>query len=134
MAKESLQLKIIHERIENDLKNIKEILNEVKGQTTKTNGRVGVLEDELIKVKADIANALKVISGHSTIISYYRQEKDKAQEDLIKQQQEKIEKMNLEKEQFNKRVIISIISAIGFILISLGLVNKEVFKIFLGIL
>jgi len=129
MAHESSELKIIHERIENDLKNIKDILTEVRGQTTKTNGRVGVLEDELITAKRDIADALKIISGHSTIISYYKTEADKAKDNLISEQEKKIEKMESDNQAFNKRVMYTTISVVIFILVTLGLVDKDLIKV-----
>jgi chromosome segregation ATPase len=129
MTHESSELKIIHERIENDLKNIKDILTEVRGQTTKTNGRVGVLEDELITAKRDIADALKIISGHSTIISYYKTEADKARDNLISEQEKKIEKMESDNQAFNKRVMYTTISVVIFILVTLGLVDKDLIKV-----
>lgn len=124
---------------------ILEKVDDIKKQFDKFEARIMSLEEKYIELKNDSVKALNIVSGHSHIISYYKQERDKAQEDLIKQQAEIIEKMKndwnrerekvrLEKELFNKRVMIAVISAIGFILISLGYIRPEVFKIFLGIL
>lgn len=122
MAKD--EHKEIHELILSNLEQIKE-------QTTKTNGRVTNLEKELLGAKNDIAEALKIISGHSTIISYYKQESDKAKDNLILEQAKKIERDELAKEVFNKRVIYTLVLLVLFTLASVGLINKDLIKFIL---
>lgn len=106
-------------------------LESIESQTIQTNGRVTSLEKELLNAKNDIAQALTIISGHSTIISYYKQESDKAKDKLIEEQSKKIEKDALEREKFNKRMLYTLGLAVLFILGTLGLVNKDFIKFLL---
>jgi hypothetical protein len=95
----------------------------------KTDHKYSSLEKELVNVKIDIANALKIISGHSTIISYYKTESDGAKDQLIEQQRKKIEENEkLEKER-NKKILYTLISVISFILVTIGAVNKDLIKV-----
>jgi len=129
MAKE--EHKEIHELILSKLNSIESTGEETKELGKKTNGRVTNLELELVAAKKDIANALTIISGHSTIISYYKQESDKAKDNLILEQSKKIERDELAKEVFNKRVIYTLVLLVLFTLASVGLVNKDLIKFIL---
>jgi hypothetical protein len=113
-------------------------LDLIQAQTTKTNGRVSTLEKELVDAKNDIAEALRIISGHSTIIKYYKEESDKAKDQLIENQAKKIERDAEEKERrdteeknSNKRIMYGSVIAIVIILGTLGLLNINTLKLIL---
>lgn len=123
--------KQIHDLIISKLESIESTGLETKELGKKTNGRVTNLELELVVTKKDIAEALKIISGHSTIISYYKQESDKAKDNLIENLEKKVERDDLAKEVFNKRVIYTLVLLVLFTLASVGLINKDLIKFIL---
>lgn len=108
-------------------------LDKIETQTTLTNGRVTNLEKELIEAKNDIAQALVIISGHSGVIKYYKEESDRAKDLLIENQAKKIERDIAEKEKFNKRVLYGLVIVVLFILGTIGIVREDFIKLLIGL-
>jgi hypothetical protein len=127
------------EYIELTHKHILESLERIENQTKSTTGRVDKLEERQSKTDAALAKYLNILSGHSVVIKTYKEEKDRAQEKLIQQQEERIKEMQAQKEADEKavqaqkesdalRVRNAMITAILLIASSIGLVKWEFIK------
>jgi len=126
------ELELIHAginvRIDNSMNILIERLNRIEDQTTKHNGRMSKVEDEVTQIRVDYTIASNLISGLNGRFNKVLSDKDDRTEKYIKELEAKILKEKEKDIAFSGKITIGIIIAILFIASFIGLINADFIK------
>ena len=124
MPKESPELKIVHERIEGDLKLIKDTLIKIDEKFGIQNGKVARAENGIIELTHTTSDLLKSITADAERI---KKLEDKNQKEIDEEINALRKKDVTWRERFSWGVVITIV----FILGVLGIIQTDFIKLFI---